>query len=85
MNEKTINEELFKELYTEALAKTGDNKTREAVLSQLFMLVKRELDLTDWPTSNDQDPYGFAIFEIVAKYGKPSFSPYNIWGELRDS
>lgn len=46
------------------------------------MLVKRELGLTDWPTTNEQDPYGFAIFEMVTKYADTSFNPYIIWAEL---
>lgn len=69
-------------MYDEAVALAGDATDRDAVLRQLYMLVKRELGLTDWPTTNEQDPYGFAIFEMVTKYADTSFNPYIIWAEL---
>ena len=72
-------------MYAEALAWASGTSDRDTVLSQLYMLVKRELALLDWPTTNQQDPYGYAIFEMVSKYGNPSFNPYDIWRELNES
>ena len=81
MATKTINEERTRELYTEAVAQAGGRNDRNAVLSGLYMLIKPELESTEWPTTNDQYPYGFAIFEILSTYGQPPFNPYAIWSD----
>ena len=79
--DETKFDQLSDEVYgraTELLQQPNGENKRNILRRELLHRVKQELGIDDWPTINEQDPFGYAIWQILEErgYGNPRFNVY---------